>query len=47
MGCVGGLGIGVGPGGSGGGGQLCPQPTQMCEYESDGHGSVLGSEREK
>ena len=25
-----------------GGGQLCPQPTQMCEYESDGHGSVLG-----
>ena len=25
------------------GGQLCPQPTRMCKYESDGHGSVLGS----
>ena len=25
------------------GGQLCPQPTHMCEYESDGHGSVFGS----
>ena len=27
----------------GGGGLLCAQPTQMCEYESDGHGSVFGS----
>ena len=25
------------------GGQLCPQPTRTCEYESDGHGSVFGS----
>ena len=23
--------------------QLCPEPTRMCEYESDGYGSVLGS----
>ena len=27
----------------GGGGHLCSQPTWMFEYESDGHGSVLGS----
>ena len=25
----------------GGGGALGPQPTQMCKYESDGHGSVF------
>ena len=27
----------------GGGGHLCPQLTRMCEYESDGHGSVFGT----
>ena len=36
-----------GEGGGGAGGELCPQPTRMCEYESDGHGSVLGSKRVK